>query len=385
MTEVHDCWKGSGITMKLECNRSALATAFGAVGAVIPSRTPKPILQNAKLEVAGGKTTLIGTDSEIAIRYEVPDVECKGSAEALLPTKRVNDILRELRDERVTLHLEQDAVRLCGERSEFRLPVSDPAEYPPVAGFDDQDYFTIPGKTLRDMIRRTLFATDPESARYALGGILFEFSDERLSLVATDSRRLALMHAPCSRHGAVLPPASPPVIPSKTMSLLERTIPDTDDLVQIAIHHPNDVLFKTANATIFSRLVEGRFPRYQDVIPRSHSVSIDLIAGTFHSVVRQAMIVTNEESRGVDFSFSDGSVVLVSQAADVGTSRIELPISYSGEELVIRFDPRFISDFLKVLPAEMQVSLKLSTDEDPGVLTTEDGYTYVIMPLAREG
>lgn len=78
------CWKGSGITMKLECNRSALAAAFGAVGAVIPSRTPKPILQNAKLQVAGGKTTLIGTDSEIAIRYDVPDVDCKGSGEALL-------------------------------------------------------------------------------------------------------------------------------------------------------------------------------------------------------------------------------------------------------------------------------------------------------------
>lgn len=371
--------------MKLECSRSVLATAFGAVGAVIPSRTPKPILQNVKLQVAGGKTTLIGTDSEIAIRYDVPEVICQGSAEALLPTRRVSDILRELRDDKVTLHLEADAVRICGDRSEFRLPVADPAEYPPVAAFDDKDYFTLPGKTLRDMIRRTIFATDPESSRYALGGILFEFGADKLSLVATDSRRLALMHAPLGKQGNAATPAAPPVIPSKTMSLLERTIPDTDDLVHIAIHHPNDVLFKTANATIFSRLVEGRFPRYQDVIPRSHEVSIELVAGQFHSVVRQAQIVTNEESRGVDFEFGDGTLLLTSQAADIGTSRIEMPISYSGSKLVIRFDPRFISDFLKVLAPETQVSFKLSTDEDPGVLTTDDGYTYVIMPLSRDG
>ena len=169
------------------------------------------------------------------------------------------------------------------------------------------------------------------------------------------------------------------------MSLLERTIPDSDDPVHIAIHHPNDVLFKTANATIFSRLVEGRFPRYQDVIPRSHEVAIELLAGQFHAVVRQAQIVTNEESRGVDFKFGDGTLILSSQAADVGSSRVEMPISYSGAELLIRFDPRFISDFLKVLAPETQVSLKLSTDEDPGVLTTEDGYTYVIMPLSRDG
>jgi DNA polymerase-3 subunit beta len=155
--------------------------------------------------------------------------------------------------------------------------------------------------------------------------------------------------------------------------------------VQIAIHHPNDVLFKTANATIFSRLVEGRFPRYQDVIPKSHEIAVELMAGQFHSVVRQAQIVTNEESRGVDFTFGDGLLVLTSQAADVGTSRVEMPISYTGPNLVIRFDPRFISDFLKVLAPETQVNFKLSTDEDPGVLSTEDGYTYVIMPLSREG
>ncbi len=369
--------------MKLVCNRAALTVAFGAVTAVVPSRGPKPILQNAKLLVQAGKATLIGTDSEIAIQHEVRDVECSGNCEVLLPTKRVNDILRELRDEKVTLFIEENAIRLCGDRSEFKLPVADPAEYPPVASFDDADYFTVPGKTLKSMIRRTVFATDPESARYALGGVLFDFSD-KLTLVATDSRRLATVTAVFDKQGNPKIAENSIVVPSKAMNLLERTIPDTDDLVQISVKSGNEVMFRTANATIFSRLVEGRFPRYQDVIPKGHIVSIDLVAGAFHSAVRQALIVTNEESRGVDFGFSTGTLTLSSEAADVGNSRIEVPISYDAEDLIIRLDPRFISDFLKVLPAETTVTLRLSTGEDPATFLTDDGYTYVIMPLSRE-
>lgn len=370
--------------MKLDCNRNTLATAFQAVGAITPSKSPKQILTNVKLQVDNGKATLIGTDSEIAIRYDVPDIEGKGRIEVLLPPRRVSEILRELKDERVTLHIESESVRLCAGRSEFKLPVADPAEFPTVAAFEEKDYFTVGGKVLRDMIRRTLFATDPESTRYALGGILFEFTPETLKLVATDSRRLALMQTSISKQGNAVPPAAPPVIPSKTMSLLERSIPDSDEPVQIAIRHPNDALFKTANATIFSRLVEGRFPRYQDVIPASHDISIDFVAGPFYSIIRQAMIVTSEDSRGTDFSFEEGTIVLSNEAADIGTSRIEMPISFTGNKMVVRFDPRFISDFLKVLPPETQLSLKLSTGDDPGVFTTQDSYTYVIMPLARD-
>lgn len=371
------------MSMKINVNRVAFANALGHVSGVIPGRTPKPVLLNAKLEVCAGKATLLGTDEEIAIRYDVPDVECKGNTEVLLPAKRVGEIVRELRDERIAIHVEENSVQIRTERSDFRLPSIDPATYPPVAGFRDEAYFTVGGKALRNMIRKTIFATDPESARYALGGILFEFSPKRLTLVATDSRRLAVIHSPCDRVGDVTPPPSP-VVPQKAVSLLERIVPETDDPVHVAIHSPNDVVFRAANATIFSRLVEGRFPRYQDVIPKSHLVSIDMLSDSFLTVVKQAMILTNEESRGVDFHFGKGSVVLASQATDVGASKIELPITYTSDELIMRLDPRFITDCLKTLPAGTQFSLQLSTDEDPAKFTTDDGYTYVIMPLSRE-
>ncbi|MCA9094929.1 MAG: DNA polymerase III subunit beta [Planctomycetaceae bacterium] len=370
--------------MKLTCSRASLATAFGVVSTVIPSRTPRPILQNVKLQMNPSLTVLIATDQELGIRYVLSDATIEGAGEVLLPASRVISILRELRDESVTLDIEQDSVCIRAGGSEFKLPVESPEEFPTVAEFNEDSYLSIGGNVLKEMIRRTIFATDPESSRYALGGILLDMSEtDRVRLVATDSRRLAIAGAPCTTNGKIDIEGAPPVIPAKTMSLLEKSITDGDQQVNIALH-PNQVLIQSGSSTIYSRLVEGRFPRFQDVVPSSSRVTIDLNAGSFYSVVRQAQIVTSEESRGVDFTFQNGSLILNSQAADIGQSRIELPISYSGDPFTITFDPRFVSDFLKVLGQETPVKLELTDSESAALLKTDDGYLYVIMPLSRD-
>ena len=122
--------------MRLRCHRPSLMAAFQVVGAVIPSRTPKDILKSVKLSVADGKATLIGTDQEVGIRYDIPGVEIESDGEVLLPTSRVTSILREVSDDSVLLELVDDAVWVRAAHSDFRLSVADPLEYPPVAAFD---------------------------------------------------------------------------------------------------------------------------------------------------------------------------------------------------------------------------------------------------------
>ena len=117
---------------------------------------------------------------------------------------------------------------------------------------------------------------------------------------------------------------------------------------------------------------------------RQANVTVELLVGPFYSAVRQAQIVTNDDSRGVDFTFADGTLTLESQATDVGTSKIELPIAYDGEKLTIKFDPRFIAEFLRVLEPEQTVTLRLIDSERAAVFETDDQYTYVVMPLSRE-
>jgi DNA polymerase-3 subunit beta len=263
------------------------------------------------------------------------------------------------------------------------LSAEDPADFPPVATFEDADYFVVPAGPLRTMIRRTIFATDSESTRYALGGIQMEFSPERLTLAATDSRRLAVVTTQAQVTGSPQIPAVSPVVPAKAMSLVEKSLGDGTGEVHIAVHQ-NDVTFRCQGITITSQLVQGRFPEYRKVVPTEFASTIDMVVAPFYSAVRQAMIVTNEDSRGVDFAFCQGNLKLDSRAAEIGQSKIETPISYDGQEMTIRFDPRYIADFLKVLDSGAQFHLKLIGPDDRATFATDDNYTYVVMPLSQD-
>ena len=369
--------------MQLTCQRNSLTTAFQTVSGVVPTRTTKDILKNVKLQIGGGKATLIGNDSEIGMRCDVPDVESDSRGEALLPTSRVLAVLRELTDDVVKLEVTGDATWIRCGYSEFRLSAEDPADFPPVATFEDADYFVVPAAALRLMIRRTIFATDSESTRYALGGIQMELGPEKLTLAATDSRRLAVVTAASSIVGRPEIPAVSPVIPSKAMGLIEKILGDGTGEAHIALHQ-NDIVVRCGGTTIASQLVQGRFPDYRKVVPDSYNSTIDMVVAPFFSAVRQAMIVTSEESRGVDFEFGNGTLRLNSQAADIGQSKIEMPIAYDGPDMTITFDPRYVADFLKVLDAGSQFHLKLISHDDRASLVTDDNYTYVVMPLSRD-
>jgi DNA polymerase-3 subunit beta len=363
--------------------RAALASAFQTVSGVVPTRTPKPVLQNVKLLASLGEATLMGTDQEVGIRCKLTDVDVQRGGEVLLPTNRVLAMLRELHGDGVVMEASEQRVTIKGDQAEFTLPVEDPAEYPTVAEFAGEDYFVVPAGLFKQMIKRTAFATDPESTRYALGGVLMDLSGDSLSLVATDTRRLALSEGKCSKKGNATAGMAAPVIPTKALSLIERSV--TDDAAEVRfVIKTNDVLIGIGGSTIYSRLVEGRYPRYRDVIPTGGKVKIELTAGPFYSAVRQAQIVTSEESRGVIFTFAPGLITLHSSAADVGQSKVELPVSYDGPEVKINFDPRFVADFLKVLEPEQSLTVDMIDSESAAAFRTQDGYTYIVMPLSMD-
>jgi DNA polymerase III subunit beta len=369
--------------MKVHCHRPSLAAALQVVASVVPSRTPKEVLRNIKLQVADGKATLLATDAEIGIRCEVPGVEIEAQGETLLPAARVTAIIRELVEESVDISVTADAVRIKSDKSEFKLSAVDPSEFPPVAEFSGDRYYAIPGNRLGDAIRRTVFATDSESSRYALGGVLLELGREKVVFAATDTRRLAVFETPCRFQGGGDPEEPAPVIPTKALTLIERSIPDAESEALVVVH-PNEVLVKVGSSTIYSRLVEGRFPKYRDVIPTAGGKSVEFVVGPFYSAIRQAQIVTEEDSRGVDFRLTSGLLTLTSKSADVGQSVIQLPIVYEGPEMAVLFDPRFIADFLRVLEPEKQIRLDIIDAESAAVFRTEDAYTYVVMPLSRD-
>lgn len=369
--------------MKVTCQREKLLPAFQTVASVAPARSPKPILQNVKLEVTAEAATLMGTDLEMGIRMEVPGFKVESPGTIILPIARFGSILRESSDEKLDLESDGRKTTVRGQRSEFHLPSGNPDEFPNVAAFQEERYHQLSARFLREIVRRTVFATDNESSRYALGGVFLEMTAQQITAVATDGRRLAKQEGPAESVGGHQSDEGT-IVPTRAMQLLERALADNEENIQLAAG-PNDVRVKSGRATIYSRLVEGRYPKWRDVFPRGENlVRIELTVGPFYAVVRQAAIVTSEECRGVDLTFGEGKVVLAGHGAEYGESHVELPIAYDGAEIPITLDPRYFCDFLKVLDPEQLFVLELRDATSAAVCTTDDGYGYLIMPLARD-
>ncbi len=371
--------------MKIICQRETLSHVFQTAAAVAPSRSSKPVLQNLKLDATASGGILSGTDLEIGIRIHLSGLEVEAEGSVLLPTDRFGSILRESPDEKLTIESDGRQIQVRGVQSQFQLPSVNPDEFPAIPDFNEDRYHELAVPFFRELVRRTIFATDTESSRYALGGVLFELTEDHVTAVATDGRRLARQEGPGQSVGGHVTGDNTVIIPTKAMQMIERALADADGAAQLAVRE-NDVMMRSGAATVYSRLVEGRFPRWREVFPKYgeyDSVSIELPVGPFHAAVRQAAIVTSAERRGVEFSFGDGRVTLAAHGAEHGESHVELPIPYEGEPLVISLDPRYLSDFLRTLSPDKTFTLELRGSKTAAVCLTEDGYGYVIMPLAR--
>lgn len=370
--------------MKITCDREQLLSAFQTAAMVAPSRSPKPILQNVKLEIQDESSILMATDMEVGVRIELDGIEVEAGGSAVLPVTRFGSILRENSDEKLKVEADAQGVKVRGERSEFNLPGQNPDEFPAVASFEEEKYHKIPARLFKELVRRTIFATDTESSRYALGGILLEMEADNITAVGTDGRRLAKMTGVAESVDGHETGETMTIVPSRSMQLMERAMADGEAEVLVAARG-NDVLIKSSKATIYSRLLEGRFPKWRDVFPvRQEAVRIDITVGPMYSALRQAAIVTDEESRGVDFTFGDGKLILVGSTAEVGQSRVELPIPYEGDGITLSLNHRFVADFLKVLDAEKTFTVEIENEESAALFSTDDGYGYVVMPLSRD-
>jgi DNA polymerase-3 subunit beta len=210
---------------------------------------------------------------------------------------------------------------------------------------------------------------------------MWELSGSTARLVATDGRRLAVVEGSATEHGGHDTKGQTPVVPTKAMGLLERNLQDPEEMVRVSLG-PNEALFKTERAMIYSRLVEGRYPPYREVFPKKQTVKVPLVVGSFHAAVRQAAIMTDEESKKVVFSFAPKKLTLQARGAATGRSKVELPLEYDGKAINISFDPKYITDMLRVLNPEDALTLELIDGNSVALFRSGEHYSYIVMPLS---
>jgi len=356
--------------------RKPFAERFAAAASVAPTRSPKAILQQCKLTIdADGDGTLTATDLEVGITLDVPGCKASEPGSVILPTKRFGDILTRSADDELSLSVDGNTLVVRGLRSEFKLPADDPALFPATPE-PDGDVIVMAADDLRRMIRRTIYATDAESPRYALGGVRFAATEGGFVAIATDGRRLAMQ----TLDGAIKTDRTP-ILPIKALRLIDRAC-DGDVAARLTIG-ATAVWLTIGGTTIYTRLVEGRFPKYEDVFPAAPTSTARAAAGALLSALNQAAIVTSEESRGIDLTFGDGLLTLAGMAADVGASRVMLDIAHDGPPVAVSVDPRYLADALKALPDEAEVAIELIDAKNAIVLKADD-FTYVVMPLIRD-
>lgn len=370
--------------MKLWIERERFAALFSLAAMVAPQRSPREILMNIKIQAIGGEAVITASDMDLSIRLHTTLVNVERPGVIVVPVGRFGGVLKEVIDEKLLIEVVNDQAIITGVSSRFELPLIDPDEFPVVEQFSDTNYLEMPSRVLKEMIKRTAFAADVESTRYALSGILLEpQSDSLMTAVATDGRRLAKMDGVVRVEGQVNPQQTT-IVPTKTMLLIEKMLPDDDSPLQLAVDS-NELRVQTTSGTIHSRLVEGRYPKWKDAIPLNRdSVKIDILAGTLLSALRQAAIVSDQETRGVDFWFSPGNLVVNSQTAQIGQARIEVPINYDGDEIKTALDLRYLTEMLRVLRPDQLIRMDIEGPQTAAYLTTNDSFGYVIMPLTRK-
>ena len=365
--------------MKVNFNRAAFSEALSLLTSVVPSRTPKPILRCVQIIAAGKEVHICATDLEVGINYSVSEVQVEEEGEIIVPADRLAAVVRESTDEVLSVQAKEGTCEIRGADSHFTIYGQEPGQYPAVRGFDGGADIEIALENLQAGIEQCWFAAAKESTRYALNGILWEIKGKKLSLVATDGRRLARCRVNLSSAPEERIAAMKIIVPAKTMALLGKIGTSDKDTVMVRLVD-NQVVLNCANVVVSSNLVEGNFPNYEDIIPSDNDKKLTLSTEAVLSAVRRSALLTSEESMGIKLAVGKNSLVFSGRAPETGDAQVELPIDYKGEPMEIGFNPQFLIDVLRVIKTP-EFELELGQQDRPGLIKSGANFLYVLMPI----
>ena len=366
--------------MKIKMEKSELLKGIQTVGSVITPKNVLPILSNILFETVKNKIKLTTTDLDMGISI-ILDAEIIEPGAITIPTKRLSDIIKELPSGQVNLTIKKNnIVDIQLGSCEFKLMGLPKEEFPKLPELKDKETIVLEQDVLKKMLYLTSFAVSHEETRYVLNGLLLEIKKQQdedaimIKFVGTDGRRLAAVEKklPLKVHKDIKI-----IIPYKTIQELLRNLKE-EGTVSLVIGQ-NQAFFEMDGVTIISRLIEGDFPDYQKVIPHAAHTKIKLNKEEFILVLRRANLLTTPDFQAVKFELFKNKLVVSKSTPDIGEFKEEIPLEYSGKELLIGFNPDYFLDMLKNWQEE-EFSLELYDAEKPGVVRSPE-YVYIVQPM----
>lgn len=366
--------------MKIICDKEELLRGVQIVQTVVSPRSTLPILSNFLCETEGDKIKLSSTDLEVGVSCFIKG-EIVQEGTITIPAKKFGDIVRELSEDK-PIEIRSDETNQisvkCG-KSHFVLMGLPKSEYPVLPDFPEEKTFKIAKSLLKTMLRRTVFAVSTDETRYVLNGVYVIADAGALKFVSTDGRRLAYI----SRDGIDKKFQHRAIIPTKSVNEVQRILgaEEKDSDVHIGVTE-NQIAFRIENITVLSRLIEGAFPNYEQVIPKKHETQVKVNVKEALSAVRQMSLLTSDKASTVKFLFGKNLLRISAQAQGLGSGEAEIDIEHSGPNLEIAFNPSFLIDILKNVDEEF-VNFELTNSLNPALLSplNDKNYLCVVMPM----
>ena len=366
--------------MNLTISKEQILIGLQAVQNVVGSRTTLPILSNVLLRAEGDRLEFTATDLDVTVACSV-EATVKKPGSSTVPVKKLFGIVRELNGSE--LDLEVDDKNVCVIRSGpsfYKINGLAADEFPPLTKFKEDKKVKLPQETLKSMMRKSSFAISTDESRYVLNGIFISFKDHKMTMVATDGRRLALVdeEAEISEKSQ-----GEFIVPAKAVNELNRLLQDKGEVEikftdnQAAFTLKDD---KGSSVLVVTKLIEGNYPNYRQVIPGEAKERIALVRDEFLHALRRAEIMTSEKSNSVKLAFTKNKLEITANSPEVGEAKESLAINYKGKDLAIAFNPKYVIDPLNALDND-EVFIELIDELSPGVLKINGPFLYVVMPM----
>ncbi len=364
--------------MKISVSKEDLLAGLQSVQNVVGNRSTLPILSNVLMVATENRIELRATDLELSIHARVSaKVEREGAS--TLPARRIFGLVREIEATEIEIEInDKEIATVQAAGASYKLHGIGAEEFPPEAKFKESGKIKFPQQKLREMLRKTAYAVSTDESRHTLNGINFIATSDQVTLVATDGRRLALVEEEIES-GA----KGQFIMPTKTVSELQRML-QAEGEVEVSISDTHAELKvsqeKGEHIKIHTKLVEGNFPNYNQVIPSESKERISVVREELLHALRRADQITNDKANSVKLKFLDNSLSITANTPEVGSGNEKLAIQYSGPEIEVAFNPVYLMEPLKILEGE-EIFIELTDSLSPGVIKSNTPFLYVLMPM----
>jgi DNA polymerase III subunit beta len=366
--------------MNLTISKEQILAGLQAVQNVVSTRTTLPILSNVLLRAEKDRVEFTATDLDVTVACSV-EAKVKKTGAATVPVKKLFGIVRELNGSEIDI--EVDDKNICSVRcgsSFYKIHGLSADEFPPLPKFKDDKKVSLTQEIVKGMMKKTSFAVSTDESRYVLNGIFISLKDHKMTMVATDGRRLALVDEEVD---IAEKSSGEFIVPAKAVNELNRLLQEKGD-VEIKFGE-NQASFalkddKGFSVLVITKLIEGNYPNYKQVIPGEAKERIALVREEFVQALRRAEIMTSEKANSVKLTFGKNNLAITANSPEVGEARESLAVNYKGKEMAIAFNPRYLIDALGAL-SEDEVFFELIDELSPGVLKINGPFLYVVMPM----